>query len=38
MAVLKRVELGARVTELIRRAGLSEQSFCRRKKYTGLEI
>ena len=39
VAVLKQAEVGVRVTELIRKVGISEQTFYRwKKQYTGLEV
>ena len=39
MAVLKQAELGMAVPELIRKIGISEQTFYRWKaKYAGLEV
>lgn len=39
VAVLKQVELGIPVAELIRQVGISEQTFYRwKKQYTGLEV
>ena len=39
VAVLKQAEVGVPVTELIRKVGISEQTFYRGKKqYTGLEV
>jgi len=38
-AILRQVERGMPVAELIRRAGVSEQTFYRwKKQYTGLEV
>jgi putative transposase len=38
-AVLKQAEVGVPVAELIRKAGISEQTFYRwKKQYTGLEV
>ena len=38
-AVLKQAEVGVPVAELIRKAGISQQTFYRRKKqYAGLEV
>ena len=38
MAVLKQVELGVPVAEVIRKVGISEQTFYRwKKQYVGLE-
>lgn len=38
VAVLKQAELGLSVSELIRKVGISEQTFYRwRKQYAGLE-
>jgi putative transposase len=39
VAVLKQAEVGVPVAELIRRVGISEQTFYRwKKQYTGLEV
>jgi putative transposase len=39
VAIVKRAEMGLPVAELIRRVGISEQTFYRWKKhYTGLEV
>ncbi len=39
VAVLKQAELGVPIAELIRRVGISEQTFYRWKKlYVGLEV
>jgi putative transposase len=39
VAVLKQAELGVPVAEVIRKVGISEQTFYRWKaKYTGLEV
>jgi putative transposase len=39
VAILKQAEMGMSVAELIRRVGISEQTFYRwKKQYTGLEI
>ena len=39
VGVLKQAEVGVPVVELIRKAGISEQTFYRRKaKYVGLEV
>lgn len=39
VAVLKQAEAGAPLSELIRRVGISEQTFYRwKKQYVGLEI
>lgn len=39
VGVLKQAEVGVPVTELIRKVGISEQTFYRGKKqYTGLEV
>jgi putative transposase len=39
VAVLKQAELGVPVAEVIRKAGISEQTFYRWKaKYAGLEV
>jgi putative transposase len=39
VAVLKQAEVGVPVAELIRKVGISEQTFYRwRKEYTGLEV
>jgi putative transposase len=39
VAVLKQAEVGVPVTELIRKVGISEQTFYRwKKQYTGLEV
>jgi putative transposase len=39
VAVLKQAEVGVPVEEVCRRVGITEQSFCRWKKwYVGLEI
>jgi putative transposase len=39
VAILKQAELGIPITELIRQAGVSEQTFYRwKKKYSGLEV
>ena len=39
VAILKQAELGIPVAELIRRVGVSEQTFYRwKKKYRGLEV
>jgi putative transposase len=39
VGVLKQVEVGVPVTEVIRKAGISEQTFYRWKaKYAGLEV
>ena len=38
VGVLKQAEVGVPVTEVIRKAGISEQTFYRwKKQYTGLE-
>jgi putative transposase len=38
-AIVKQAEMGMPVAELIRRVGISEQTFCRwKKQYTGLEV
>jgi putative transposase len=38
-AVLKQAEVGVPVAELIRKVGVSEQTFYRwKKQYTGLEV
>jgi putative transposase len=38
-AIVKQAEMGMPVTELIRRVGISEQTFYRwKKQYTGLEV
>jgi putative transposase len=38
-AVLKQAEVGVPVAELIRKAGISEQTFYRwKKEYTGLQV
>ncbi len=38
-AVLKQAEVGVPVAELIRKAGISQQTFYRwKKQYTGLEV
>jgi putative transposase len=38
-AVLKQAEVGVQVGELARKAGISEQTYYRRKKqYAGLEV
>jgi putative transposase len=38
-AVLKQAEVGVPVAELIRKAGISEQTFYRwKKQYSGLEV
>jgi putative transposase len=39
VAILKQAEVGVPVTELIRQAGISEQTFYRwKKQYVGLEV
>lgn len=39
VGVLKQAEVGVPVVELIRKAGISEQTFYRKKaKYVGLEV
>ena len=39
MTIVKQAEMGMPVAELIRRVGISEQTFYRwKKQYTGLEI
>jgi putative transposase len=39
VAVLKQAEVGVPVTELIRKVGISEQTFYRwKKQYTSLEV
>ncbi len=39
VAVLKQAKAGVPLAELMRRAGISEQTFSRRKKpYVGLEV
>ena len=39
VAVVKQVEMGISVPELIRQVGISEQTFYRwKKRYTGLEV
>ena len=39
VGVLKQAEVGVPVTELIRRVGISEQTFYRwKKQFTGLEV
>ena len=39
VAILKQAEMGMPVAELIRRVGISEQTFYRwKKQFTGLEI
>ena len=39
VAILKQAEVGVPVTELIRQAGISEQTFYRwKKQYIGLEV
>jgi len=39
VAVLKQAEAGVPLAELIRRAGISEQTFCRwKKQYVGLVV
>ena len=39
VGVLKQAEVGVPVAELIRKVGISEQTFCRwKKEYTGLEV
>ena len=39
VAVLKQAEAGVPITELIRRVGISEQTFYRwKKQYVGLEV
>lgn len=39
VAVLKQAEVGVPVAELIRKVGISEQTFYRwKKEYTGLEV
>ena len=39
MAVLKQAEVGVPVADLIRQAGISEQTFYRwKKQYVGLEV
>ena len=39
MAVVKQADMGVPVTELIRQAGISEQTFYRwKKRFTGLEV
>ena len=39
VAVLKQAEVGVPVTELIRKVGISEQTFYRwKKQYVGLEV
>ena len=39
VAVLKQAEVGVPVAELIRKVGISEQTFYRwKKQYTGLEV
>jgi len=39
LAVLKQAEAGVPLTELIRRLGISEQTFYRwKKQYVGLEV
>ena len=39
MAILKQAEVGVPVAELIRQAGISEQTFYRwKKQYVGLEV
>jgi len=39
VAIVKQAEMGLPVAELIRRVGISEQTFYRwKKQYTGLEI
>ena len=38
-AIVKHAEIGLPVAELIRRVGISEQTFYRwKKQYTGLEV
>lgn len=39
VGVLKQAEVGVPVVQLIRKVGISEQTFCRwKKQYVGLEI
>ena len=39
VGVLKQAEVGVPVAELIRKVGISEQTFyCWKKRYTGLEV
>ncbi len=39
VAVLKQAEAGVPLVELLRRVGVSEQTFCRwKKQYVGLEV
>jgi len=39
VAVVKEADMGVPVTELIRQAGISEQTFYRwKKRFTGLEV
>ena len=39
VAIVKQAEMGLPVAELIRRVGISEQTFYRwKKRYTGLEV
>ena len=39
VAVVKQADMGVPVTELIRQAGISEQTFYRwKKRFTGLEV
>jgi putative transposase len=39
VAIVKQAEMGLPVAELIRRVGISEQTFYRwKKQYTGLEV
>jgi putative transposase len=39
VAILKQAELGIPIAEVIRRVGVSEQTFYRwKKKYSGLEV
>ena len=39
VGVLKQAQVGVPVAEVIRKAGISEQTFCRWKaKYAGLEV
>ena len=39
VAILKQAELGIPIVELIRQAGVSEQTFYRwKRKYSGLEV
>jgi putative transposase len=39
VSVLKQAEVGVPIAELIRKAGITEQTYCRWKaKYAGLEV